>query len=68
MDKLAELLEMAIRRWTAESPKAAKITTDIAIGVGIAATVISLLPITYPAYVLPAIAFAIAISSKFTVK
>jgi hypothetical protein len=35
MDKLAELLEMAIRRWTAESPKAAKITTDIAIGVGI---------------------------------
>jgi hypothetical protein len=68
MDKLAELLEMAIRRWTAESPKAAKITTDIAIGVGIAATVITILPLTYPAWVLPVVAFAIAFSAKFTVK
>lgn len=68
MDKLAELLEMAIRNWTAESPKAGKIVTNIALGVGIAATVITVLPLTYPAWVLPVVAFAIAFSAKFTTK
>jgi hypothetical protein len=68
MDKLAELLEMAIRRWTAESPKAGKIVTNIALGVGIVATAITVIPFTYPGWVLPVVAFAIALSAKFTVK
>ena len=66
MDKLAKMVAVLIDRWTSKSPKAAQITTDVALGIGIVATVVTLIPITMPMWVLPTTAFAIALSAKLT--
>jgi hypothetical protein len=67
-DKLASLLKSAIKRWTAESPQAWQIVTNVSLGIGITATVVTLLPFTFPAWVIPAAGFLIAFSSKMTVE
>lgn len=67
-DKLASLLNAAVVRWTSKSPRAARIVTDVAVIIGVSATVTSLLPIAYPAWVIPVSAFLIAFASKFTVE
>jgi hypothetical protein len=66
-DKLALLTKQLIARWTAKSPRTYRTITDIALGVGVAATALTLLPITLPVWVLPASAFLIALGSKLTV-
>ena len=68
MDVLGKFISKALQRWTAESPKAAQVITDVALGVGIVATVVAVLPFTYPAWVLPVTALAISISAKLTIK
>lgn len=68
MEKIAALLQAAIVRWTSKSPKTYRIITDVSVGIGIAATVVTLIPITYPAWVLPATAFGIAFAAKFSVE
>jgi len=68
MDKLASLVNLLIKRWTTSSPKTYQVITNVAIGTGIAATVITLIPFSYPVWVLPTAAFAIALSAKFTVE
>lgn len=65
-EKLSKLMAKAIHRWTANSPKAYRNITDIALGAGIAATVVTLIPVTYPAWVLPVTAFVISLSAKLT--
>jgi len=67
-DKLASLLNAAVVRWTSKSPRAARIVTDVSVIVGVAATIATLLPLSYPAWVIPAAAFSIAFASKFTVE
>lgn len=68
MYKLASLIKNLVLRWTTSSPKTYQVITNVAIGTGIAATVITLIPLSYPAWVLPTAAFAIALSAKFTVE
>jgi hypothetical protein len=68
MDVLGKFISKAIQRWTAESPKTAQVITDVALGAGIVATVVAVLPFSYPAYVLPITALLISISAKLTVK
>lgn len=68
MEKLAKIIHLAIKRWTTKSPKAYRIITDVALGAGIASTTLSLLPVTLPAWVIPASAFLMALASKFTVE
>lgn len=69
MDKLAKFISMVVQRWTAESPKAAKIITDVALGVYIVASAVSVfIPPTYPIWVFQATSLAISISAKLTVK
>ena len=65
-EKLSKLIAEAVHRWTASSPKTYQIITNIALGVGIAATVVTLIPVTYPAWVLPVTAFLISLSAKLT--
>jgi hypothetical protein len=67
-DKLALLTKQLIARWTAKSPRTYSTITDIALGVGVAATALTLLPITLPVWVLPAIAFIVALGAKLTVE
>ncbi|MCE1202911.1 MAG: hypothetical protein LWX09_12535 [Bacteroidia bacterium] len=67
MDKLTTLIELAIRRWTARSPRAYRALTDISLGVGIAATTLPLLTVSLPAWVVPTGAFLVALSAKLTV-
>ena len=64
---MAALLQAMIARWTAKSPKTYRIITDVSVGIGIAATIVTLIPISYPAWVLPVTAFGIAFASKFSV-
>lgn len=66
MDKLARLTQLLIRRWTSKSPRAYRLITDVSLGVGIAATALPLLPLTLPAWVIPAGAFLAALSAKLT--
>jgi len=67
LDFLAGLVQKAVERWTSESPKTYRTITDIATGVAIASTVVMLLPVTYPAWVIPVTAALAAVASKFTV-
>ena len=68
LDYLGRLVQKAVERWTRSSPKTYKIITDVSAGVAIAGTLIMLIPVTYPAWVVPAAAVAVAVASKFTVK
>lgn len=65
-ERLSKLIAEAVHRWTANSPKTYRMITDIALGVGIAATVVTLIPVTYPSWVLPVTAFAISLTAKLT--
>ena len=67
MDKLTALTRLLIARWTSKSPRAYRIITDVSLGVALAASALPLLPITLPAWVIPASAFIVALSSKLTV-
>ncbi len=67
-DKLALLTKQLIARWTSKSPGTYQTITNIALGVGVAATAVTFLPITLPVWVLPASAFIIALGSKLTVE
>lgn len=62
----ADLTGELIRRWTAKSPKAYRIITDIALGAGLAATALLFLPVTLPAWVVPTGAFLVALGAKLT--
>ena len=64
---LAGMVQKAVARWTAKSPKVYQIITNIAIGTGLAASVITLIPVSYPGWVIPVTSVLIAIGSKFTV-
>ncbi len=68
LEMLGRLVQKTVSRWTAESPKTYRVITDISSGVAIASTLIMLIPITYPAWVIPAAAILAAITSKLTVK
>jgi hypothetical protein len=68
MEKLAKIIHLAITRWTAKSPKAYRIITDVALGAGIASTTLSLLPVVLPAWVIPTGAFLVALASKLTIE
>jgi len=68
MEKIAALLQKMIERYTAKSPRAYRIITDVSVGIGIAATIVTLIPFSYPAWVLPVTAFGIAFASKFSVE
>ena len=65
-EKLSDMIAELVNRFTASSPKTYQIVTNIALGVGIAATIVTLIPITYPVWVLPVTAFAISLSAKLT--
>ncbi len=67
-DKLASLLKSAIKRWTAESPQAWQVVTNVSLGIGIVATIVTVIPIAMPVWVIPVAAFLIAFSSKMTVE
>lgn len=65
-EAVAAMVQKAVERWTAKSPKAYALITNIAIGAGIAGTIVTMIPFTYPAWVLPVTALVIAVSAKFT--
>lgn len=67
LDFLATLVQKAVQRWTAESPRTYATITNVAAGVAIATTVVMMIPVTYPAWVIPVTAALAAIASKFTV-
>ena len=67
-EKLAQISKRLIDRWTSKSPKAYRTVTDIALGAGLLATAVTIIPITYPAWVIPTTAFIIALSAKLTVE
>jgi hypothetical protein len=67
-DKLATLVKLLINRWTAKSPQAYRSITDIAFGLGLLTTAITLSPFTLPAWLMPVTAFIIALCSKLTVE
>ena len=67
-DYMADILQKAVQRWTAKSPKTYRVITDVAIGAGIAATIVTMIPATYPIWVLPTTAILIALGAKFTVE
>jgi hypothetical protein len=66
MEKLTSLTRLLIQRWTAKSPRAYRIITDISLGIALTASALPLIPITLPAWVIPASAFIIALSAKLT--
>jgi hypothetical protein len=45
-DRVAEILQKALDRWEAKSPKAARIATDALFWAGVAASVVPLLPVS----------------------
>jgi hypothetical protein len=67
-DKLAILTKQLIERWTAKSPQAYRSITDIAFGLGLITTAITLSPFTLPIWFMPVSAFIIALCSKLTVE
>jgi len=67
-DKLASLLKAGIKRWTSDSPKAYQNITNVSLGIGIVATIVTVIPIAMPVWVIPVAAFLIAFSSKMTVE
>ena len=67
-DKLALLAKLLIIRWTSNSPKAYRTITDIALGIGLAASALTIFPITLPVWVMPASAFILALGAKLTVE
>lgn len=72
-DKAAEWVAMVIRRWMAKSPKVYRIITDVFLGIGIAGSIIPLIPDIFkgyklPAWVIPVAALVVVIASKMTVK
>lgn len=68
LDLLAHLVQKAVQRWTSESPKAYQIVTNVSTGVAIATTIIMLVPITWPVWVIPTTAIIAAVAAKFTTK
>jgi len=72
-EKLANLISIAIKRWTAKSPEKYKIATNVATGIGILATLITIIPAVAPAIIFPPwaiaiAAFGVALSAKMTVE
>lgn len=66
MEKLSSLFRLLIERWTSKSPRAYRIITDVSLGIALAATALPLLPISLPAWFIPASAFIVALSAKLT--
>ena len=66
MEKLTHLTRLLIERWTSKSPKTYRIITDVSLGIALAATALPLLPISLPAWFIPASAFIVALSAKLT--
>lgn len=67
LEIMASMVQKAVQRWTAKSPKAYRIITDVSAGAAIAATLIMFIPVTWPAWVVPTAAVTLAITSKLTV-
>jgi len=68
MDKLTNLLRLLIQRWTAKSPKTYRLITDLSLGIALAATALPLIPVSLPAWFIPASAFIVALSAKLTIE
>ena len=68
LDLLAKLVQKTVERWTSKSPKAGRIITDVSTGAAIAASLILLIPVTYPAWVVPTAAIIVAVAGKLSVE
>jgi hypothetical protein len=51
-DRVAEILQKALDRWKAKSPKAARIATDVLFYAGSAALLTSIIPLPIPQWVM----------------
>lgn len=67
-EAMAGMVQKAVTRWTAKSPKVYRNITNIAMVAGVAATVVQMIPFAYPIWVMPVTAFVIAVAAKFTVE
>jgi hypothetical protein len=72
MDKLAQMVQYLIYRWTNESPEKYKTLTDVSLIAGILSTIVLSAPMMIPAIIIPAwvfpiAAFLISLSAKMTV-
>ena len=71
-DKLSELIDLAVDRWTSKSPKAAVYVTNIATAVGIVSALIPILPavfpIAIPTWAITVSSILIAVTAKMTKK
>ncbi|MBG0782016.1 MAG: hypothetical protein H0S84_07095 [Bacteroidales bacterium] len=67
MDKLAKLTQTLIKRWTAKSPKMYRTVTDVSVAVAFTATLLPLLPLSVPAWLVPLGAYIVALSAKLTI-
>lgn len=65
-DTMAKLLQEALDRWKAKSPKAARIATDALFWTGVAAMVGSVIPLPIPGWSFGLIAMAGAVLTKLT--
>ena len=72
-EKLANLVGAAVKRWTSKSPKAYETTTNVAAGIGIVATIVTIIPmittaIVFPPWAIPTAAFIVSVTAKMTVE
>ena len=67
MERLGKILKILVKRWTSDSPKLFASITNIAVIIGTIASIILLLPVTLPAWLVTALGILIAILSGFGV-
>ena len=70
-EKLAELIDVLVDRWTSKSPKAGIYVTNTAVIVGIVATLVTIAPVAVPAlifppWVIPLASALIAVTAKLS--
>ena len=68
MEKISEALSILLKRWTAKSPIAYRLITDVSLGVGIAATVLPHFYGATPNWVVTVGALLVSVTSKLTVE
>lgn len=69
MERLAKMIGGLVKRWTAHSPRAARIATNVGMVIGVVGSVALALPtfgLAIPAWTIPAAGFAVALSGKLT--
>ena len=52
-EKLAQLLNSAIKRWTAKTPKTYTLIMDVSLGIAIGSSLVQAIPYILPMVVLP---------------